>query len=181
MSQPSQSEHDSPKSAGSADTLTEPSLLRGGPFYRAQEAVRLIRPPHWNVGRRVMLALAIGWFPLVLLTLLFNPHALSSLRAYPLNARILIAVPVLLVGQLVMENTFRTIIGQIRSAGILSSQSLTQMDSIIAKLLRWRDSAIPEIVLIALICLQEILIFSDRKWLKLGPGQSLAPPQLQRT
>jgi hypothetical protein len=74
----------------------------------------------------------------------------------------LISVPVLLAGQLVMETTFRTIIGDIRSAGILSSQSSKQMDSIIAKLLRWRDSAIPEISIIALICVQETLVFRSQ-------------------
>lgn len=51
------------------------SLIRGGPFYRAQEATRLIRPNQWNLPRRLILALSVGWLPLVLLTLLFNPHA----------------------------------------------------------------------------------------------------------
>ncbi len=44
------------------------SLIRGGPFYRAQIVARLIKPHQWNLGRRIVFAIAIGWLPLVLLT-----------------------------------------------------------------------------------------------------------------
>ena len=75
----------------------EISLVRGGPFYRAQEAARLVAPDRWNLGRRVLFAIAIGWLPLVLITLLFNPRdVISLLTDYPINARMLIGVPVLL-------------------------------------------------------------------------------------
>jgi len=125
------------------------SLVRGGPFYRAQEAVRLIKPDGWNLGRRITVAIAVGWFPLVLITLLFNPGAvLGLLTDYPINARLLVGVPVLLVGQRVMEATFRTMVGQIRECGLLPPPELERMDQVIVNLMRLRDSFIPELVIV---------------------------------
>jgi len=57
----------------------EVSLVRGGPFYRAQQASGLIRPDEWNHARRITLAITLGWLPLILITALFNPKALVSL------------------------------------------------------------------------------------------------------
>src|SRR5271169_7169859 len=108
MAQPGAAESQQRASANAGST--EVSLVRGGPFYRAQETARLIAPDRWNLGRRVIFAIAIGWLPLVLITLLFNPRAvLGLLSDYTVNARVLVGVPVLLAGQLVMETAFRTI------------------------------------------------------------------------
>src|SRR5271170_4284886 len=86
------------------DLTQEVSLVRGGPFYRVQEAIRLLTPERWNLGRRILLAIGIGWVPLVLLTLLFKLDTIGDLlRDYTVNFRMLIAVPILLAGQLVME------------------------------------------------------------------------------
>jgi hypothetical protein len=41
----------------------EVSLVRGGPFYRVQHALGLIRPNEWNLGRRITFLIAIGWLP----------------------------------------------------------------------------------------------------------------------
>lgn len=59
--------------------LTGPSLIRGGPFYRGQRATRLIHPDQWNMGRRIALAIVIGWLPLMVLTAVFNSGGLASL------------------------------------------------------------------------------------------------------
>ena len=133
----------------SADSYV--SLVRGGPFYRVQEAMRLIGPDRWNLGRRIIFAIAVGWLPLVLITLLSDPRAVPGLLTdYPVNVRMLVGVPVLLVGQRVMEATFRTMVGQIRAAGLLSTSELQQMDQAIAKLARLRDSVIPELAIVVL-------------------------------
>src|SRR5664279_3384865 len=93
----------------------EVSLIRGGPFYRAQIVTRLIRPHQWNLGRRIIFAIAIGWIPLVLLTSLFAPGAVVELLTdYKVASRLLISVPILLLGQILMESKFRTIVSTAR-------------------------------------------------------------------
>ena len=101
------------------------SLIRGGPFYSAQVVTRLIHPDEWNLGRRLIFAVAIGWLPLILLTTLFQPAAvLTLLRDYKITARMLIAVPVLLLGQTLMESRFQMIVRQVRK-DLLSASELT--------------------------------------------------------
>jgi hypothetical protein len=59
----------------------EVSLVRGGPFYRGQEATRLVTPELWNLGRRIALSIGLTWAPLVLITLLSKPE-ISTLTDY---------------------------------------------------------------------------------------------------
>ena len=135
--------------SANSGTGGEVSLVRGGPFYRAQEAARLLAPDRWNLGRRAIFAIAIGWFPLVLLTLLFNPHAVVGLLTdYTVNARMLVGVPVLLAGQVVMEAAIRSIVRHIRDAALLTPSDMGNLQRTVTRLVRLRDSVIPELVIV---------------------------------
>src|ERR1700742_16195 len=80
------------------EPIGDVSLVRGGPFYRIQEAIHLVTPKSWNLGPRILLAIGVGWVPLVLLTLLFKSSSIwGLLKDYTVNVRMLIAVPVLLL------------------------------------------------------------------------------------
>src|SRR5580693_2569587 len=104
-----------------AAVANEISLVRGGPFYRAQQALGLIQANQWDLGRRIGFAIAIGWVPLLVLTGVLSPEGLMSLlKDYRVHARLLIAVPALLVGELLMESRFRAVMRHIRQAGILN-------------------------------------------------------------
>ena len=76
--------------------LSDDSLIRGGPFYQIQKVTRLVQPDQWRLKRRITFVIAIGWLPLLLITLLFKPEAVMSfLKDYRMHSRMLIAVPVL--------------------------------------------------------------------------------------
>jgi hypothetical protein len=133
------------------------SLVRGGPFYRAQKAIRLLDANRWNLGRRITLAIVVCWVPLVLITLFLNPHATKGLLSdYPVNVRMLIAIPILLGGQILMENVFRKIVRHIGEAGLLTPSDMERLDRTLVTLIRLRDSAIPEAI-IALIIFFHVL------------------------
>jgi hypothetical protein len=130
----------------------EVSLVRGGPFYRVQELTRLLTAERWNAGRRIVFAIAVGWIPLLLITWLFNPQSVGGLLTdYPINIRMLVGVPVLLLGQAVMDRAFRTMVRHIREVGLLASADLTRMDRVTATLIRLRDSWIPEILIVVAV------------------------------
>jgi hypothetical protein len=143
------------------ETKTEPpptpppaevSFVRGGPFYRVQQALSLIHPDRWNLGRRIALLIIVGWLPLFLFTAILNPQGLLSLlRDYRIHSRLFIAVPVLLVGELLMETRFRAVMGHIRQAGLLDPSELAYMDAVIAKLIRVRDSFLPEFLILLIL------------------------------
>jgi hypothetical protein len=128
------------------------SLVRGGPFYRAQRAIGLIRPNQWNLVRRITLLLAIGWLPLFLITAIANPDGLLSLlKDYRVHSRMLIAVPALLIGESFIDTRFRTVFAHLRSVGLLEASDLTRLDDVIARLVRLRDSLLPEFAILLLV------------------------------
>jgi hypothetical protein len=148
----SASPRNSAESSQDVEVDSKISLVRGGPFYRAQEAIHLVDANRWNLGRRITIAIVVCWVPLVLITLLLNPHATKVLLSdYPVNVRMLIAIPVLLGGQLLMENVFRKIVLHIGEAGLLTSSGAERLDRTLVTLIRLRDSAIPEAVIVLLI------------------------------
>src|SRR5260370_36626060 len=103
-----------------SDAAPEISFVRGGPFYRAQQALGLIHPNKWNLGRRIAVVIVITWLPVLVLTALLNLQGLNSLlRDYRVHARLLIAAPALLFGELLMEAPFRAVMTHIRHAHLL--------------------------------------------------------------
>ncbi len=156
----------------------EASFVRGGPFYRAQQALGLIHPNKWNLGRRITVLIVITWLPLLLLTALLNFQGLDSLvRDYRVHARFLIAVPVLLFGELLMEARFRAVMAHIRQAHLLSAPDLEYIDGVIAKLMRLRDSFVPELVVLALLIIHTAASYKGlvdpTPWLARGSGANL--------
>jgi hypothetical protein len=130
----------------------EVSFVRGGPFYRIQQALGLIRPGHWNLGRRITVLIAIGWLPIVVITGISNLAGLHSLLVdYRVYSRMLIAVPALVFGEVAMEARFRTVLGHIRQAGLLDAPDLVYMDGVISSLIRLRDAFLPELAVLALL------------------------------
>lgn len=172
-------EMNSSKAVGTDATQTDVSLIRGGPFYRAQEVTRLIAPKRWNLGRRTLLAIAIAWLPLFILTLLSNPASLTGLLTdYSVNIRILVALPLLLIGQVLMETTVRTMVRQIHAADLLAPGEQPKLDKILATLIRLRDSFIPEILLVVLIYVHVSFMVGSlagiaRPWTMTGSGASV--------
>jgi hypothetical protein len=155
----------------------EVSFVRGGPFFRAQMALGLLRPNQWNFGR-ILVLVAIGWLPLVIFTAAINPEGFSSLiRDYRVLARLLIAVPALLFGESVMESRFRLVMQHIRQVGILDTPDLAYMDGVIATLLRVRDAFLPEFLVFALLVVHTATSYKGlvdaTPWLGHGSGADL--------
>jgi len=153
----------------------EESFVRGGPFFRAQQALRLIRPNQWNLTRRILTLIAIGWLPLFVFTLILNPQGLSSLiREYRLHARMLIAVPALLMGEIYMESRFRAVLRHIRQVGLLDSAGMAYMDGLILRLLRIRDAFLPEFLIFVLLVIHTVASYKGlvdaTPWLAHGSG-----------
>jgi hypothetical protein len=133
------------------------SFVRGGPFYRVQQALGLIGPNHWNVGRRTIFLIALGWLPLLLITALWNPKGLPSfITEYRIHSRMLLAVPALLLGEIYMESRFRAVLVHLRQSGLLEPPDLAYMDELIARLVRLRNAFLPELVVIVILVVHTI-------------------------
>ena len=151
------------------------SFVRGGPFYRVQRALGLIGSEHWNVGRRIVFLIALGWLPLLLITALWNPRGLPSfITEYRIHSRMLLAVPALLLGEMYMESRFRAVLAHLRQSGLLEPPDLAYMDEVIAKLVRARGAFLPELVVVGILVVHTItsykLLLDATPWL----GQAAA-------
>lgn len=160
-----------------ADSHTDDSFVHGGPFYRAQRALGMIRSTRWDPSRRVAVLVAIAWLPLVMLTLFLNPFGLTSLlRDYRVNARLLIAVPVLVLGELIMDARFRMVLNHLRKSGILSPPDREYMDRVSASLVRLRDAFWPEVIIFSLLVIHTVAAYKSlvdaTPWLGHGSGDA---------
>lgn len=161
-----------------AATERDLSLIRGGPFYRAQRATRLIHADKWNHVRRLIFAISIGWVPLILITVLSHPENLISLlRDYRVHSRLLIAVPALLLGEFLLEARFRMVIEHIGRARLLEGSDLGKMDNAIRWIRRLRDSLLPELMILLLVILHGNIAFKAQvdatPWLAQSAGSEL--------
>jgi hypothetical protein len=132
------------------------SLIRGGGFYWVQEKARLIRPNTWDLQRRLPLAIAIAWLPLLVLAFIHGGfrdlHALFV--DYRVYARIFIAIPLLLIGQITMEIRFRQMAQQFLDANIVRLQDLPRFHEIMQKARRLRDAKLPELLAMVVVYAQ---------------------------
>ncbi len=142
-----------------ADPESPISLIRGGSFYWVQEKARLIRPNNWNLSLRLPLAIAIAWLPMLVLV---ATHAGSGagndlyafLTDYRVYARIFIAIPLLLVGQVTMETHFREMGQHFLDANLVRTGDLPVFQKIMQKAVRLRDTKLPEILIVVAVYLQ---------------------------
>jgi hypothetical protein len=151
------------------DSEDDVSLFRGGLFYRAQVVAHLIDAERWNVWRRVAIVLTVAWLPLVIITALFDRDQLVHLLTdYEVYSRVAIAIPVLLIGQLVMEDRFSVVAKHVRQARLLSDEDLYKLKGVLATIRRFRDSPLSELIIIALVVVDLTLIWQSR--VASGPG-----------
>jgi len=162
----------------SSSAPAEISFVRGGPFYRIQQSLRLIRPNRWNLGRRILILIAVGWLPLVVITAISNPEGLLSLiKEYRVHARLLIAIPVLLFGEYFMDSRFRMVMRHIRQADLLDAADLAYIDRVIATIVRVRNAFLPELVVLVALSIHTALSYKGlvdaTPWLGHGAGVDL--------
>jgi hypothetical protein len=141
------------------------SLIRGGTFYRVQEKARLVRPRAWDLHRRLPLAVAIAWIPLVVLTAAHG--GLEDLRAllldYRVYARAFIGIPLLLVGQITMETRFREMAQHFLDANIVRIEDLSRFRAIMQKTRRLRDAVLPELIVLIVVYAQAAYFIASHR------------------
>lgn len=127
--------------------------MRGGTIYWIQEKALLIRPSQWNLERRLPFAIAIAWLPLLALALMHGDlrALLSDYRVY---ARIFIAIPVLMLGQITMDTHFREMSQHFLDANLVRIDDLPLFRRVMEKARRLRDAKWPEILIIVAVYLQ---------------------------
>ncbi len=137
------------------DSSSQISLIRGGPAYKFQESTHLILPGRWNLRRRILVAVFVAWVPLVVLTIATAGETwpislITLLRDYRVNARLFFAVPLLIIGQMIIEGRFQQMLSHFLNADLIKAEALPQVQDILSKAKGLRDSWLPEgLILVA--------------------------------
>jgi hypothetical protein len=130
-------------------------LTEGGPTFRLQKRLGLIRENSPPMLRRAWVFIGLTWVPLFALSVLQgnaigNRVEVSFLRDFSVHARFLLSVPLLLFAETFVGSHWAHAASHFVSSGLVVDGDLTQFDAATKDGLALRDSTAPELVLIVL-------------------------------
>ena len=152
--------------AFSEEALQEPadfSLVLGGPLFQLLRRSHLSGDALELVRRRLITIPLLAWLPLLVLSAL-EGQALGGSVAVPFlldveaHARFLVALPLLIVAELVVHQRMRLVVQQFLERNLIPEHALPRFEAAIASALRLRNSVLAEVLLIAFVYVVGVLI-----------------------
>jgi hypothetical protein len=132
------------------------SLVLGGPLYQLWRRTHMSGDLLELVPRRVIVLTLLAWAPLLVLSLA-EGHVwgravqLPFLNDIELHARLLLALPLLIFGELFIHRRMRGLVQQFLTRGLIPDSARPTFEAAIASGMRLRNSLIAELLLIALV------------------------------
>lgn len=132
------------------------SLVLGGPLYQ------LFRKAHLededvvsHLTRRILVICGIVWLPLAVLCAikgtLLGGVEIPFLHDVETHARLLIAIPLMLVAELVVHLRMRGVVAQFVERKLIMEDHMEQFRNAIRSAMAWRNSITAELVLIGIV------------------------------
>jgi hypothetical protein len=123
---------------------TDFSLVLGGPLYQIFRRSHLCGPALERVGRRVMIITLFAWLPLLLLSA-FEGHLLGSqnlsfLRDIESHVRLLLALPVLIIAELIVHRRNGPMVKRFVERGVVTAADSPKFSAAIEAAVRARDT-----------------------------------------
>lgn len=132
------------------------SLVLGGPLYQLFRSAHLSGTGLELLRRRIVVISLFAWLPLLLFSAL-NGQLLDGGVAVPflldveVHVRFLIAMPLLIVAEIVVHRRMHLVVRQFLERNLIPESARTRFDSAIASALRLRNSVPAELLLVALV------------------------------
>jgi AcrR family transcriptional regulator len=153
-------------SAGSVRAIDPPedfSLILGGPLYQLLRRAHLSDDALELVRQRTIVIVAIVWAPLLVLSILEGhawgaPGSVAFLRDIEANARFLIAMPLLILAELIVHRRMRLVVRQFRERELVPDAALTRFYAAVESAFRLRNSVLAEILLIAVVYIVGVMV-----------------------
>ncbi|RZF26688.1 hypothetical protein EVC45_26775 [Paraburkholderia sp. UYCP14C] len=132
------------------------SLVLGGPLYQLLRRTHMADDALALVRQRVLVISLLAWLPLLVLAavdghLLGNRVALPFLLDFEAHIRFLVAVPLLIIAELVVHRRLRPIARAFLERKIIPEASVTRFDEAVRSAFRLRNSVATELLLIAFV------------------------------
>lgn len=135
---------------------TDFSLVLGGPLYQLLRRAHLSDDALFFLRRRIVVLVLLAWLPLLILSVA-EGHAWSGSVKLPflhdieMQVRLLIAMPLLILAELVVHQRMLPVVGQFISRGLVPGAARGQFDAAITATMRLRNSVTAELLLIAIV------------------------------
>jgi hypothetical protein len=132
------------------------SLVLGGPLFQLWLGTRLSGTHLELLRRRIIAMVLLTWMPLFVLSII-ERHAWSGSVQLPFildleqHLRLLIALPLLIYAELVVNQRIRPVVAQFLNLGLIPEAARPRFDSAVDSALRLRNSRIAELLLLALV------------------------------
>ncbi|HEX7374714.1 MAG TPA: hypothetical protein VF277_07040 [Steroidobacteraceae bacterium] len=141
---------------GPSAASTDFSLVLGGPLFQLFRRAHLSGDALDLVRRRIVLISLVAWLPLAVLSaiegrLLPGTTDVPFLLDAEVHIRFLIALPLMIVAELVVHQRMRGIVQQFIGRRLIPPSVQSQFDAALASLLRIRNSALAEVLLVVLV------------------------------
>jgi hypothetical protein len=131
------------------------SLVLGGPLYQLWRRLFLAGPALELLARRMVGIPTIAWLPLLVLTayegLAVGGVPVPFLYDFSVHARYLVAVPILLLAEIVVHQRIQRVVQQFLDTGVVTAEALPGFREAIASTMRLRNSLPVEVVMAALV------------------------------
>ena len=156
------------------------SLVVGGPLFQALRRARLTGDGLQLVHRRIVALATIAWVPLFVLSVADgkawgNAVAAPFLHDIDVHARFLIALPLLIVSEIVVHQRMRPVVTEFVTLGLVRAAVRDRFDAAIQSAMRLRNSLPAELLLVALVYGVGILVVW-RYYVALGAPTWYATP-----
>ena len=139
------------------------SLVLGGPLFQLLRRAHLSDDALMLVRQRVVVIALLAWLPLLVLSAL-EGHMLGGTVAIPFlldveaHVRFLVAMPLLIVAELVVHRRMRPVVRQFLDRNLIPESAMVRFESTIESAFRLRNSVLAEVLLIAFVYGVGILI-----------------------
>ena len=131
------------------------SIVIGGPLFQALRRAHLTGDALEMVRRRIVVFAVVAWLPLLTLAVFdgkaWGGVAVPFLYDIDAHARFLVALPLLIVAELVVYRRMRAIVAQFVTLGLVRGAVRERFDRAIGSAMRLRNSVFAEVLLIALV------------------------------
>jgi hypothetical protein len=149
--------------SGGPPAETDFSLFVGGPLFQLLRRAHLTDDALQMVRQRVIVISLLCWLPLLVISV-FEGHlsntgaGLPFLKDVGIHVRFLVALPLLIVAEVVVHERMRLLVPQFLERGLIPRESVTRFDAAIASAFRLRNSISAEVVIIAIVYIVGILV-----------------------
>ncbi|HZT78465.1 MAG TPA: hypothetical protein VFA27_17585 [Vicinamibacterales bacterium] len=152
-----------PAETAGIDARQDFSLVLGGPLFQLLRRAHLSGDALQLVRQRMLVILALTWLPLLVLSIL-EGQALGGRASVPFlrdveaHARFLVALPLLIVAELVVHERMRRVVRQFLDRKLIPEGARPRFDAAVASAFRLRNSVLAEVLLIAVVYMLGILV-----------------------